>query len=238
MKWITNEKKTAIIFIKTIRSYEWHAAIAQWIHLCLPSCRPGFQSDAHHLRFINLYLNCVMWKKTKVNKRGLDWFNCFLKKVRNLQLANAVLFDCAEDIFYAVEAYHYLPLCWIKYIILFSFQVGPKLFPIASHCLSVCLCVSLLWSSILSFSNVTKSMSRLICFSFCLSHCQPADSIITKVVSLLICFSFRTMSVCPSQITITVYILYIYLRSYYLYTQSFKHRYVHLCLYCSNSRLI
>ena len=58
----------------------WGAAIAQWIHLCLPSCRPGFQSDAHHLRFINLYLNCVMWKKTKVNKRGLDWFNCFLKK--------------------------------------------------------------------------------------------------------------------------------------------------------------
>ena len=177
-------------------------------------------------------------EKDKSKQKRLGLVQLFFKKVRNLQLANAVLFDCAEDIFYAVEAYHYLPLCWIKYIILFSFQVGPKLFPIASHCLSVCLCVSLLWSSILSFSNITKSMSRLICFSFCLSHRQPADSIITKVVSLLICFSFRTMSVCPSQINITVYILYIYLRSYYLYTQSFKHRYVHLCLYCSNSRLI
>ena len=27
------------------------AAVAQWIHLRLPSCRPGFESQAHHLCF-------------------------------------------------------------------------------------------------------------------------------------------------------------------------------------------
>ena len=27
------------------------AAIAQWIRLYLPSCHPGFESQAHHLRF-------------------------------------------------------------------------------------------------------------------------------------------------------------------------------------------
>ena len=29
----------------------WGAAIAQWIRSRLPSCRPGFESQAHHLRF-------------------------------------------------------------------------------------------------------------------------------------------------------------------------------------------
>ena len=29
----------------------WGAAAAQWIRLCLPSYRPGFESQAHHLRF-------------------------------------------------------------------------------------------------------------------------------------------------------------------------------------------
>ena len=26
------------------------ATIAQWIHLCFPSCRSGFESQVHHLR--------------------------------------------------------------------------------------------------------------------------------------------------------------------------------------------
>ena len=44
------------------------AAKAQWIHPCLPSCRPGFESQAHHLhlhQFIELY----NVKKTKINKK-------------------------------------------------------------------------------------------------------------------------------------------------------------------------
>ena len=37
--------------------------LAQWIFLCLPSCRPGFEFQAHHLCFLSLivfvlYLSC------------------------------------------------------------------------------------------------------------------------------------------------------------------------------------
>ena len=39
------------------------AAVAQWIRSRLPSCRPGFDSQAHHLRFFNL--NCNMLKRRK-----------------------------------------------------------------------------------------------------------------------------------------------------------------------------
>ena len=31
------------------------AAIAPWLRLCLPTCGPGFESQAKHLRFFNLY---------------------------------------------------------------------------------------------------------------------------------------------------------------------------------------
>ena len=48
------------------------AAIAQWILLRLPSCCPGFETQAHHLHFFNLYCsNCIfviwirMWKERK-----------------------------------------------------------------------------------------------------------------------------------------------------------------------------
>ena len=40
----------------------WGATIAQWIRLRLPSCRPGFESQARNLRFLFivfvLYLSC------------------------------------------------------------------------------------------------------------------------------------------------------------------------------------
>ena len=32
------------------------AAIALWFRLCLPSCGPGFESQAHHLRFFQFVL--------------------------------------------------------------------------------------------------------------------------------------------------------------------------------------
>ena len=35
-------------------THTWGAAIAQWIRLRLPSRRPGFESQAHHLRFFHL----------------------------------------------------------------------------------------------------------------------------------------------------------------------------------------
>ena len=59
------------------------AAIAPWFRLRLPSCGPGFKSQAHHLRFFNLYYwNCIekITKITKINKKrpGLAHF---LKKL-------------------------------------------------------------------------------------------------------------------------------------------------------------
>ena len=46
-------------------------AIAQWIHLRLPSCRPGFESQANHLSFYFIYsqicaiIVIVLWKERK-----------------------------------------------------------------------------------------------------------------------------------------------------------------------------
>ena len=34
----------------------WVAAIAPWFRLRLPSCDPGFKSQAHHLRFFQFVL--------------------------------------------------------------------------------------------------------------------------------------------------------------------------------------
>ena len=59
------------------------AAIAQWIHLCLPSCRPGFESQAHHQRLFHLKYLCYLChvKRTKIKTKkwpGLAHF--FTKK--------------------------------------------------------------------------------------------------------------------------------------------------------------
>ena len=47
------------------------AAIAQWIRLRLPSCHPGFESQARYLRFF-IYIICaifVIWKNKNKNKK-------------------------------------------------------------------------------------------------------------------------------------------------------------------------
>ena len=41
------------------------AIIAQWFRLRIPSCRPGFESQTHHLPFYHFILICVMWKGQK-----------------------------------------------------------------------------------------------------------------------------------------------------------------------------
>ena len=38
---------------------KWGAAIAQWICLRLPSCRPKLESLAHHLRFFQISIQIV-----------------------------------------------------------------------------------------------------------------------------------------------------------------------------------
>ena len=43
--------------------------LAQWIRLHLPSCSPGFESQAHHLSFYQLVFELSHAEKTKLNKK-------------------------------------------------------------------------------------------------------------------------------------------------------------------------
>ena len=51
----------------------WGAVIAQWILLRLPSCHPGSSPKHTIYIFLNLYLNCVTWKRRKWTQRSRDW---------------------------------------------------------------------------------------------------------------------------------------------------------------------
>ena len=55
-------------------------SIAQWILPCLPSCRPRFKSQAHHLCFYHLESNlCYVChvKRMKINKTWPGWAHFF-----------------------------------------------------------------------------------------------------------------------------------------------------------------
>ena len=65
---------------KTKRYQSWGAAIAQWIRLLLPSCHPGFESQAHHLSFYK-FIIVLCGKDENKRKRVRDW-PIFLKKVK------------------------------------------------------------------------------------------------------------------------------------------------------------
>ena len=61
---------------QVVRHLVWGAAIAQWIRLPLPSSRPGFESQAHHLCFFQIiYLSFELEceKNENKQKRGRDW---------------------------------------------------------------------------------------------------------------------------------------------------------------------
>ena len=59
----------------------WGVVIAQWIYLCLPSCHPGFESQAHHLCFYQLIFELFQVEKTKINIKRRDW-HILRKKVK------------------------------------------------------------------------------------------------------------------------------------------------------------
>ena len=61
---------------------DWGAAIAQWIRLRLPSCRPGFESQAHHLCFFNLYLSFELECEKNENKQKEAGIGPLKKKKR------------------------------------------------------------------------------------------------------------------------------------------------------------
>ena len=65
---------------KKERLKEWGAAVAQWICLHLPSCRPGLKSQAHHLCFYH-YSQFVIYlsSEKKENKQKEARFGPFKK---------------------------------------------------------------------------------------------------------------------------------------------------------------
>ena len=58
------------------------AAIAQWIRLRLPFCCPGFESQAHHLRFIKFIFELCLVEKTNINKIETGIGTIFFKKIK------------------------------------------------------------------------------------------------------------------------------------------------------------
>ena len=69
------------------------AAIAQWICLRLPSCRPGFESQVHHLHFFHLMYLCYIChvKRTKINKKRPGLARFFFKKKHATNLLTTIL---------------------------------------------------------------------------------------------------------------------------------------------------
>ena len=64
-------KQTFSAYLDTFylpRNYtmRWSTTIAQLIHLHLPTCRPGFESQAHHLRFNHVIFELCHVEKTKL----------------------------------------------------------------------------------------------------------------------------------------------------------------------------
>ena len=68
------------------------AAIAQWIRLRLPSCRPGFESQAHHLSFYQFIFELYHVEKDE-NKQKEAGIGPFLKKT--VQIFNVTAGTCA-----------------------------------------------------------------------------------------------------------------------------------------------
>ena len=69
-----------------LKSIANSAVIAQWIRMCLPSCVPGFESQAQHPRFafFNLNLNSNV-KRTKINEER--------PKIANMKKTQKVIFE-------------------------------------------------------------------------------------------------------------------------------------------------
>ena len=72
------------------------AAIAQWIHLQLPFCHPGFESQAHHQRFYQFIFDLCRVEKTKINKKS-PGFAHFFKKIRKQKLLGQFIISLNVD---------------------------------------------------------------------------------------------------------------------------------------------
>ena len=61
------------------------AAIPQWIRLRIPSCRPGFESQAYHLSFYSFIIVSCRKDENKQKRPGLAHLKKTNKKLRNLE---------------------------------------------------------------------------------------------------------------------------------------------------------
>ena len=55
------------------------ASLAQWIRLCLPSCRPRFESQAYHLCIYHLKYLCYICHVKRMKKQKEAGFGPFKK---------------------------------------------------------------------------------------------------------------------------------------------------------------
>ena len=60
------------------------AAIAPWFRLRLPSCSPGFESQAHHLRFFQFVL-LKLYRENNKNKQKEAGIGPFFKALTSYQ---------------------------------------------------------------------------------------------------------------------------------------------------------
>ena len=98
MKILPQQNNYEEISIKLIQLAA--AAIAPWYCLSLPSCSRRFESQAHHLGFINLYYWNCNEKRTKINKKrpgsahflNINWVpQCFANCGQNVLLYSSLV---------------------------------------------------------------------------------------------------------------------------------------------------
>ena len=99
------------------------AAIAQWIRLLFPFCRPGFESQAHHLRCHRFIKLCSV-EKTKINQKG----------GRDLPILKSNAYHVSQRLLYSLRLVHTtLRICHdLQQTVVFLH--GDRKFSILAHC--------------------------------------------------------------------------------------------------------
>ena len=85
------------------------AALAQWIRLRIPSCRPGFESQAHHQHFYQFMLDIM--KREKENLKVYHKENSFKRNILDCAyLRNGQnYFAFSQDPIIPIMLLHYFP---------------------------------------------------------------------------------------------------------------------------------
>ena len=71
----------AIIFKVKLCKMHNKCCFKRWIRLCIHSCGPGFESQAHYLYFIVNFCPCID-KRTKMNNNVRVWPTFYISKIQ------------------------------------------------------------------------------------------------------------------------------------------------------------